>query len=87
MDQAVSSLPGRWLTASGKPSKKKCTAISNFVDSVSKKIFAEFQASATAAETLHSKKVVEQQDFHENVKFKFFVQTTESTNQKNSMKT
>ena len=42
MDQAVSSLPGRWLIASGKPSKKKCTTISIFVDSVSKKIFAEF---------------------------------------------
>ena len=42
MDQAVSSLPGRWLTASGKPSKKKCTTISIFVDSVSEKIFAEF---------------------------------------------
>ena len=58
MDQAVSSLPGLWLTASGKPSKKKCTTISIFVDSVSKKIFAEFQQGATAAETLHSKKVV-----------------------------
>jgi hypothetical protein len=72
MDQAVSSLPGRCLTAPGKPSKEKCTTISIFVDSVSKKIFAEFQQSATAAETLHSKKLVEQQAFHENVKFKKF---------------
>ena len=72
MDKTVSSLPGRWLTASGKPSKNKCTTISIFVDSVSKNIFAEFQSSATAAETLHSKKLVEQQAFHENVKFKKF---------------
>jgi hypothetical protein len=76
MDQAVSSLPGRWLTASGKPSKKKCTTISIFVDSVSNKIFAEFQSGATAAETLHSKKIVEQQAFHENVKFKKFCADT-----------
>ena len=43
MDQAVSRLPSRWLTASGKPSKKKWTTISIFVESVSKKIFAEFK--------------------------------------------
>ena len=57
MDQSVFSLPGRWLIVSGKTSKNKCTTISIFVDSVSKKIFYEFQQSATAAETLHPKKV------------------------------
>ena len=72
MDQAVSSLPGRWLTEYRKPCKKKCTTIYIFVDSVSKKIFAEFQQGATAAETLHSKIVVQQQAFQENGKFKKF---------------
>ena len=48
MYQAVSSIPGRWLTASGRPSKQKCTTISIFIDSISKNIFAEFQKGATA---------------------------------------
>ena len=72
MDQAVSSLPGRALTASGKPTKLKYTTISIFVDSISKKIFAEFQETATAEETIAAKTSVEQQAFEEGVKFKRF---------------
>ena len=42
MDQAVSILPGRALTASVKPKSLTYTTISIFVDSIRKKIFAEF---------------------------------------------
>ena len=48
MDQAVSSLIGRWLVESGRLRKTKCTTISIFVDSISKKISKEFHKGETA---------------------------------------
>ena len=59
MDQVVSSIPGRWLTASRRPSKQKCTTVSIFFDSISKNIFVEFQKGATAEESITPKIKVE----------------------------
>ena len=72
MDQAVSSVPGRMLTASGKPSKKECTVISFFIDSMSNKIYVEFQEGSTAKETISSKIRVERDAGTHYVKFKSF---------------
>ena len=46
MDQAQLSTPGRPLTYSGKNNKNKIFFVTIFVDSVSKKVFCEFQHSA-----------------------------------------
>ena len=40
MDQAVSSIPGRWLKASERSNRQTCASIYIFVDSESKKMFA-----------------------------------------------
>jgi len=72
MDQAISSLPGRHLTPSGNASSSKCTTISMFVDTVSKKVFVEFQKSTSSKETISAKKNVERLAHKEGVKFKHF---------------
>ena len=56
MDQAESSTPGRPLTHSGKNNKRKILVVSLFVDSISKKIFCEFQDSTGAEETIKAKR-------------------------------
>lgn len=70
MDQAESSTPGRPLNYSGKNSKKKLFYVTLFVDSVSKKVFLEFQHTTTASKTIESKHRVEREAFHSGVKVK-----------------
>ena len=55
MDQDESSTPGRPLTFSGKNNKNKISILTIFVDQISKKIFAEFQQTTSADDTLKSK--------------------------------
>jgi len=61
MDQAQSSTPGRPLTYSGNNSKEKVFFVTVFVDSVSKKVFCEFQHSTGTAETIKAKKNMERE--------------------------
>ena len=72
MDQSVSSVIGIWLTESGRPSKQNCTTIAIFLDSISKKIFTEFQKEATTKDSIESKIKVDKEAYIENVKFKRF---------------
>ena len=55
MDQAESQNPGRPMTHSGNNNKNKIKVFTVFVDSVSKKIFVEFQTSTNAIQTLNGK--------------------------------
>ena len=59
MDQAQSSTPGHPLTYSGNNSKDKIFYVTVFVDSISKKVFCEFQHSTGAAETIKAKQNME----------------------------
>ena len=61
MDQAESSTPGRPLTYSGKHNKSKVFIITLFVDSISKKVFTEFQISIGAKEKLAAKHSMERE--------------------------
>ena len=72
LDQAISSTPGRLLTPSGRPSKKQCTAVTLMVDTVSKKIFAGFQQSTNAEETIQFKTEVEREAMSCNVRLRTF---------------
>lgn len=56
IDQAETSTPGRPMTFSGRNSKHKITCFTLFIDSISKKIFAEFQTSTDAKQTIEGKK-------------------------------
>ena len=59
VDQAESTNPGRPLTHSGRNSTKQIHVVTIFVDSISHKVYAEFQQSTGAAETVASKHEVE----------------------------
>ena len=59
MDQAESTNPGRPLTHSGRNSTKKIHVVTIFVDSISHKVYAGFQQSTGATETVASKQEVE----------------------------
>ena len=72
MDQAESTTAGRPFTHSGKNSTKKIYVVSLFVDSVSKKVFVEFQRSTGAKETVKSKHNIERQSRDAGVKIKSF---------------
>ena len=60
VDQAISRTPGRCILQSGKPTKSKWKVVTIFKDHASKKIFAEFQESTDANETIQSKRRIEQ---------------------------
>ena len=72
MDQAQMSTPGRPLTYSGKNNKNKIFFVIIFVDSVSKKVFCEFQHSADSDETLKAKRAMERDAKTCGVKIKAF---------------
>ena len=59
MDQAESTNPCRPFTFSGRNSKNKIHIVTIFVDGISKKVFAAFQRSTGASETIKSKPEVE----------------------------
>ena len=59
MDQAESGTPGRPMTYSGKNNQEKIYVFTLFVDSISKKIFVEFQTSSNAQQTLVGKSKLE----------------------------
>ena len=60
------------LTYSGKNNKDKIFIVTLFVDSISKKIFIEFQHSTGAKETIDSKHRMERDAFHSGVKIKSY---------------
>ena len=72
MDQAMPSTPGRPMTLSGKNNKEKVTCFTIYVDSVSKRLFAEFQTSTEAPQTIKGKKRVEKFAQLYDVKIKRF---------------
>ena len=72
MDQAESTTPGRPLTYSGQNNKNKIYFVTVFVDSISKKIFVEFQHTNNAKETLKSKHNMEREAHQNGVKIKPF---------------
>ena len=59
IDQAQSSTPGRTLTYGGKNSKHKIFYVTVFVDSISKKVFAEFHNFTGAKEAIAAKHIME----------------------------
>ena len=71
-DQAESATPGRPMTISGKNNKIKVTVFTVFVDSISKKIFVEFQTSTNAEQTLKGKHRLEQSAAAFDVKIKHY---------------
>lgn len=71
-DQAECSQPGRPMTFSGHNSKTKIVCFTIFVDSISKKIWVEFQTSTEADQTLKGKKRLEKDAAKYNVKIKAF---------------
>ena len=72
MDQAQSSTAGRPLTYSGNNSKKKIFFVTIFVDSISKKVFCEFQNSTGAKETIEAKRHMERDAKASGVKVNAF---------------
>ena len=72
MDQAESSNPGRPMTHSGRNNKTKIVCFTIFVDSISKKIFVEFQTSTNSQQTLAGKHRMELNAKHHGVKIKHF---------------
>ena len=72
MDQAQSSTPGRPLTYSGRNNKQKVYFVTIFVDSISKKVFCEFQHSTGAKETVLAKQAMEREAATSGVKIKSF---------------
>ena len=71
-DQAECSQPGRPMTYSGHNSSNKIVCFTVFVDSISKKIWVEFQTSTEAKQTLKGKKHIEKDAAKYNVKIKSF---------------
>ena len=71
-DQAECSQPGRPMTYSGHNSSNKIVCFTVFVDSISKKIWVEFQTSTEAEQTLKGKKRIEKDAAKYNVKIKSF---------------
>ena len=72
MDQAQSSTPGRPLTYSGWNNKEKVFYVTVFVDSISKKVFCDFQHSTGAEETVIAKQNMEREANTCGVKVKSF---------------
>ena len=72
MDQAESSTPGQPLTYTSKNNKKKIFIVSLFVDSISKKLFCEFQHSTGTEETILSKQNMESECKRSKVNVKSF---------------
>ena len=72
MDQAESSNPGRPMTHSGWNNKTKINCFTIFVDSVSKKLFVDFQSSTNAVQTLAGKHRMERSAKHDGVDIKQF---------------
>ena len=72
MDQAESSTPGRSLTYSGKNNINKIFIVSMFVDSISEKVFREFQHSTSDEELISSKRRVEYNCKQSEIKIKAF---------------
>ena len=72
MDQAESSNPGRPMTHSNWNNNTKINCFTIFVDSVSKKLFVEFQSSTNAVQTLAGKHHMERSAKHDGVDIKQF---------------
>ena len=72
MDQDRLSTPGRLLTYSGKSNKEIFVVVSLFVDSVSEKVFCEFQYPTSAEETVESKIKMERVYRESNVRIIVF---------------
>ena len=73
MDQAQSSTPGRPLTYSGKNNPTKIFFVTVFIDSISKKVFCEFQHSTGAKETIKAKHAMEQDAYKSGIKIKSII--------------
>jgi hypothetical protein len=72
MDQAETNTPGRPMTLSGKNNQEKIKCFTLFVDSISKQIFAEFQTSTEASQTIAGKSRFEKHAMQYDVKLKNF---------------
>jgi hypothetical protein len=72
MDQAETTTPGRPMTLSGWNNSTKITCFTIHVDSISKRIFAEFQTSTNAEQTIDGKKRLEQYANQYSVKISNF---------------
>ena len=72
MDQAESTNPGRPLTHSGRNCKQKIHVVTIFIDSISKKVYAGFQRSTNAKETVNSKLEFEIDSMYSGVGLKSF---------------
>ena len=72
VDQAISSVPGKCLLHSGKPTKQRWSVVTIFKDHASKKVFAEFQKNTGADETIKSKRRVEAEAHQHGIKIKKF---------------
>lgn len=70
VDQAISSVPGRCLLHSGKPTNQTWKVVTIFKDHASKKVFAEFQRSTDAKETIQSKRRLESEAHQHGIKIK-----------------
>lgn len=86
IDQAISSTPGRLLTPSGLPGKKRCSVVTLIVDSISMKIFEIFQTSTNTKETIEFKNESEKESYSQNVCFKQFRSDNVIFKSKNSTK-
>ena len=71
-DQAESATPGRPMTISGYNNKTKISVFTLFIDSISKKIFVEFQSSTDAKQTLVGKHRLEHAAAEYNVTVKHY---------------
>ena len=69
-DQAESATPGCTMTISGYNNNQKILVFTLFIDSISKKIFVEFQSSTSAAQTLVGKHRLERTAAEFNVTIK-----------------
>ena len=72
MDQTQLSTPGRPIVYSGNNNKKQIFFVTVFVDSVSKKVFCEFQHSTDSEETIKAKRAMQRNAKTCGVKIKAF---------------
>ena len=72
MGQAQSSAPGRPLSYSGKNNNMKIVFVTLFIDSISKKVFYEFQHSVGAEEIIKVKEAMEREATDSGVAIKSF---------------
>ena len=70
MDQCSVTTPGRPMTLSGKTTKITINCFTIFIDSISKRIFVEFQSSTDAEQTLAGKHRMERFAHRYDVKIK-----------------